>query len=107
MDIERRNKAVAAAGEDGRFPQGTSRRPVFGESIRGIWASEDNPIRDGRYVETVVRTGRMNRGAFYRLTNGKGKFWEFPAEDTVFLTEPDQGKPLDTAVQTRAYCPPK
>lgn len=76
------NEGNAQAG----LPRGDTRSPVFGEWMRGIWASESNPIRDGMYVETIRRTGRVNRGTFYRLTDGKGKFWEFDAKSTVFLT---------------------
>ena len=65
--------------------RGDSRQPKFGEWMRGIWASEDNPIRDGMYVKTIHRKGRVNRGRYYQLTNGKGKFWEFEAVDTLYL----------------------
>ena len=61
------------------------RQPKLGDWMRGIYASVDNPIRDGMYVETIYRTGRLNPGKFYRLTNGKGKFWMHPAEATVFF----------------------
>lgn len=70
------------------------RQPKLGDWMRGIYASVGNPIRDGMYVETIVRTGRLNHGKFYRLTNGNGKFWMFPAEGTIFLTpnsEKDNG----------------
>lgn len=63
------------------------RSPKFGDRMRGIHASESNPIRDGFYIKTVRRTGSMNKGTFYQLTNGKGKFWEYPAESVVFLDE--------------------
>lgn len=62
------------------------REPLFGELVRGVYASENNPQRDGMYVETIVRKGRMNPGKFYRLTDGRGKFWMYWAEDTVLLT---------------------
>jgi len=58
------------------------KEPKFGDWIRGIYASKENPIRDGMYVETKRRTGRSNPGKFYRLTDGKGKFWEFEAKHT-------------------------
>lgn len=65
-----------------------TREPKFGDMVRGVFASESNPIRDGMYVETIRRTGRMNPGKFYRLTDGKGKFWEFPAQHTIPLDQP-------------------
>lgn len=76
------------------FPNGTTRKPVFGEPMRGIWASESNPQRDGFYVATIRRTGRMNPGTFYRMTDGKGNFWNYPVKSTVFLT-PDDGATHD------------
>lgn len=57
--------------------------PAFGEWVRGIWASESNPIRDGMFVEVIVRRGVFNNGRFYRITDGDGKFWEYRAEDVV------------------------
>jgi hypothetical protein len=57
--------------------------PVFGEWFRGIWAGENNPLRDGRYVRTIRRTGRCNPGTFYELTDGKGRFWQFEAKETL------------------------
>jgi len=65
-----------------------AREPKFGEWFRGIYASEDNPIRDGMYVRTIRRTGRLNRGTFYELTNLKGKFWEFPRDGVVRIEAP-------------------
>ena len=58
-------------------------KPQFGDWLRGIYASEDNPQRDGIYVETIIRKGRMNPGTYYRLTDGKGNFWEYEAKDTI------------------------
>jgi hypothetical protein len=53
--------------------------PTFGQVIRNPHASVSNPQRDGYYVETVVRRGRVNKGAWWRLTDGAGVFWEIPA----------------------------
>lgn len=55
-------------------------RPRFGDKLRNSHASESNPQRDGFYVETVERTGRLNPGTFYRITDGSGAFWETPAD---------------------------
>lgn len=54
--------------------------PKFGEWLRGIYASESNPRRDGMYVRTIHRKGRMNPGKFYELTDGNGAFWMYPAQ---------------------------
>lgn len=57
-----------------------AREPKFGDWIRGIYASESNPRRDGMYVRTIHRKGRMNPGKFYELTDGNGAFWMYPAQ---------------------------
>jgi len=57
-----------------------NREPIFGELLRGVYASINNPIREGFYVRTIVRNGRMNSGKFYELTDKKGRFWQYPAE---------------------------
>lgn len=72
---------IAATG----FERGDSRPPVFGEQIMGVWAGESNPQRVGKYVETRRRTGRLNPGVWYRLTDGRGSFWEYEASQTLFV----------------------
>ena len=71
--------------------------PKFGDWIRGNFASERNPIRDGMYVRTVRRTGKFNPGKFYELTDGKGKFWQFQAEETTRL-------PILSRDETKIVC---
>lgn len=56
--------------------------------MRGIYAGENNPHRDGIYVETIRRPrGGMNPGKHYRLTDGKGGFWLYPVDSVVILKE--------------------
>ena len=62
-----------------------AREPKFGDWIRGIYASERNPIRDGIYV----RTTRRNHETLYELTDGKGKFWMYPKQSTERLNRPN------------------
>lgn len=62
-------------------------RPKFGDWIRGIYASERNPNRDGMYVRTIRRTGRLNPGVYYELTDGNGRFWQFLACETIFINK--------------------
>jgi hypothetical protein len=88
MDAERKIAQMEEALLTGGIAVGTSRQPQFGDWLRGIWASQNNPIRDGRYVKTVRRTGRLNHGTFYELTDGHGKFWRFTASETVFIEPP-------------------
>lgn len=52
--------------------------PRFGEAVRNTCASQDNPRRDGYFVRKVVRTGVLNRGSFYEVTDGSGHFWLLP-----------------------------
>jgi hypothetical protein len=66
--------------------------PEFGERIRGNYASVDNPIREGYYVRTIIRTGRLNPGKWYQLTDRKGRFWNFMASEVSF---PDRPPPQD------------
>ena len=49
--------------------------PKFGDFLVNTSASEDNPNKMGQFVEVKVRKGRLNRGTWYRLTNGSGRFW--------------------------------
>lgn len=52
---------------------------TFGKTIvRSIYASEDNPHRDGLFVEIIRRRGKFNPGVWVRVTDGKTDFWEYP-----------------------------
>jgi hypothetical protein len=73
-------------GDECPGERGDTRAPRFGEMMRGVWAGRINPQRDGMFVRTVRRTGRMNPGVWHELTNGKGDFWQYEARNTVFLT---------------------
>lgn len=73
--------------------RGDTRAPKFGEWMRGVWASASNPHRDGMFVRTERRTGRLNPGTWHELTDGNGEFWSYPAHSTVFLTpQPTQAQ---------------
>lgn len=63
--------------------------PKFGEWLRGIYASEKNPHRDGMYVRTILRDGRFNPGKYYEVTDGKGDFWTYLAESTMRTSQPE------------------
>lgn len=67
-------------------------RPKFGDKVRGVYASETNPIRDGMFVELIIRRGILNNGRWYRLTDGNGRFWEFREEDCI-ATPPLTARP--------------
>lgn len=78
--------------------RGDTRAPRFGEWMRGVWASASNPHRDGMFVRTERRTGRLNPGTYHELTDGKGEFWSIQAKSTVFLT------PQPTQAQSNCWC---
>ena len=79
-------KETELYGDDYPGERGNTRAPKFGEPMRGVWAGTNNPQRDGLFVRTVRRTGRMNSGTWHELTDGKGNFWKYEAKSTVFLT---------------------
>jgi hypothetical protein len=58
--------------------------PKFGDRIEGIYASDGNPRKFGTFVSMVHRPhGVMNSGTFFRVTNEKGGFWEWPADSCI------------------------
>lgn len=54
----------------------TQRKPRFGEIVTCKAATPPNPNRHGYFVRVVTRTGRVNRGTWWELTDGNGKFWQ-------------------------------
>ena len=50
--------------------------PSFGDVVENGYASEDNPTRRGFFVRAFKRTGRMNPGLTWEITDKAGKFWE-------------------------------
>ncbi|MNQ36905.1 hypothetical protein D3C85_504330 [compost metagenome] len=55
--------------------------PKFGDIVENGWASDDNPTRRGFFVREFKRTGKLNPGRTWEITDGKGKFWEFKPSD--------------------------
>jgi len=105
MDAERAAAQMAEALQTGGLAVGTDRTPKFGEWLRGIWASPRNPHRDGMYVRTVRRTGRLNPGVWYELTDGKGAFWQYEAKGAVFIEAPnDLGQEPCAASSRKVAC---
>lgn len=49
--------------------------PKFGDAIVNQFASMDNPRRTAYFVRRGERTGRMNRGKYFELTDGNGDVW--------------------------------
>lgn len=50
--------------------------PRFGDLVTNLMASPENPTRTGRFVKAGRRTGRMNPGPWWELTDGRGNFWQ-------------------------------
>lgn len=63
------------------------KHPKFGQKVCGIYGSDDNPTKCGKFFETIVRRGRLNPGVYYRLTDGEGKFWEYPADAVELINK--------------------
>ena len=56
------------------------RKPIFGMSVVNTAASDGNPTKYGCFVREIRRTGRLNPGLFYEITNGSNRFWQTKAE---------------------------
>lgn len=69
-------------------------KPRFGDIIENGWASADNPTRVGYFVREGRRTGRMNAGRYFEVTDGAGKFWELPLgrDHKITVRAPDDGE---------------
>lgn len=50
-------------------------KPKFGERVENPVAGPANPRRIGMFVRTVRRSGRLNPGTWWQLTDGQGDFW--------------------------------
>lgn len=80
------------------------KHPKFGDRIRGIYAGESNPQRDGYFVRVIRRTGRMNHGTYYECTDGNGNFWQYPAEFTERLPNADHAARVAELEHRLANC---
>lgn len=50
--------------------------PAFGATVTNHLASVENPRRRGYFVRAGRRTGRLNPGVWWELTDGRGDFWQ-------------------------------
>lgn len=71
-ELAGQQRSVSGAG---RLPT-----PRFGDIVENAWASIDNPTRVGLFVREIRRTGRLNRGRFFEVTDGHGRFWQVMAD---------------------------
>lgn len=53
-------------------------QPKFGDTIVNDVASDENPHKTGIFVRAIRRTGRLNPGVWWQITDGRGSFWESP-----------------------------
>lgn len=72
--------------EDAEKPAIAVPHPKFGDLLRNTAASERNPHRDAIFIRKVRTTGRMNRGLWYEMTDGKGKVWNMDPHYLVYIT---------------------
>lgn len=76
--------------------------PKFLDIIENGWASESNPRKYGYYLKTIHRSGRLNPGKYFTLTNGKGDFWETNASSKMKIVG-SFGDELITAQNDATY----
>ena len=50
--------------------------PKFGDWLINTAASDDNPRKIGRFITTIRIKGKLNKGLWYKMTDGHGDFWE-------------------------------
>lgn len=63
-----------------------SSTPRYGDLLRGLYASESNPHRDGIFVRVKwIRTGKFSRSRCFEVTDGNGDFWLMTPSSTVSL----------------------
>lgn len=79
--------------------------PRFGDRVRSIYAGETNPRREGFYVETIRRRGRLNPGKHYRITDGAGDFWETPADSVHPVESGPTVEASEPEGEVRSTCP--
>jgi hypothetical protein len=58
-----------------RTGSGSVMTPKFGDKLENPVASVENPHRIGMFVRKVRRTGKLNPGLWYEMTDGTGDFW--------------------------------
>ncbi len=76
-------------------------RATFGAKVENSHASPDNPTRIGFFVREGKRTGRLNKGPYVVLTDGRGKFWESRVGDHLSVIEGSPLVPLPQRIQSQ------
>jgi hypothetical protein len=96
LSLDERRHALGALARE----RNAKRTPKFGDMMRNPWASESNPQRDGYFVRSTRRTGRMNPGLWYQMTGRNGKFWEVDGSVQFFIDEPAKPAPTPAELGT-------
>ena len=52
------------------------KHPKFGDKVVNTCAGDGNPHKFGIFVEVKRSKSKVNGGTWYRITDGKGHFWE-------------------------------
>jgi hypothetical protein len=81
----------------------TDYKPSFGEFVTNPHASDLNPTRHGYFVEIIHRTGRCNKGDWFRCTDGVGHFWECGEVQPFEITEKMRRQDEEEALIEDAY----
>ncbi len=61
---------------DPSYKQQGELHPKFGDVLENGWAGDRNPHKTAIFVRTGHRSGRLNPGRYFVMTDGKGDFWE-------------------------------
>jgi hypothetical protein len=98
-----RELSQTAGDGDGSPPVPPADRPAarFGDIIENGWASLTNPTRQGFFVREFHRSGKMNPGRTWEVTDGNGLFWELKPTGDHKITV----KPALSGGMGRAPCP--
>ncbi|MFP5513276.1 MAG: hypothetical protein ACLGJC_09370, partial [Alphaproteobacteria bacterium] len=77
----------------------TNHKYKFGDRIEMIAASHDNPHKFGFFIRRIHRSGRMNPGAFFEVTDGNGEVWFTPPDNVrAAPASPSAAQPAATTV---------
>jgi hypothetical protein len=72
--------------------------PRFGDRVVNTAASDRNPTKQGVFVRRVVKSGTVNPGAWWELTDGQGHFWRVSPESC----EIEPGRATAATLERRA-----
>lgn len=61
------------------------RKPEFGDLMMNPWAGDANPRHIANFVREIRKTGRVNPGLWYEMTDRNGNFWEVGGNTMIFL----------------------